>query len=95
MSSTSVIGPLRSNNADGNENVKKTIGLTSRKTSSHVHHPFLYISFLFLYDYDVKMANFAFMGDVNKQRRNFISLSELGYGPLKFSFGRVRRHLIK
>ena len=95
MSSTSVIGPLRSNNADGNENVKKTIGLTSRKTSSHVHHPFLYFSFLFLHDYDVKMPNFAFMGDVNKKRRNFISLSELEYGPSKFSFGRVRRHLIK
>ena len=30
------------------------------------------------------------MEDVNKQRRNFISLSELGYGPLKFSFMRVR-----
>ena len=28
------------------------------------------------------------MEDVNKQRRNFISLSELEYGPLKFSFRR-------
>ena len=56
---------------------------------------FLYISFLFLHDYDVKMPNFAFMEDVNKQRRNFISLSELGYGPLKFSFRRVRLHLTK
>ena len=26
------------------------------------------------------------MEDINKERRNFISLSELGYGPLKFSF---------
>ena len=26
------------------------------------------------------------MEDVNKQRRNFVSLSELEYGPLKFSF---------
>ena len=30
---------------------------------------------------------------VNKQLRNFISLSELGYGPLKFSFRRVPLHL--
>ena len=30
------------------------------------------------------------MEDVNEQRRNFISLSELEYGPLKFSFRRVR-----
>ena len=35
------------------------------------------------------------MEDVNKERRNFISLSELGYGPLKFSFRRVRLHLKK
>ena len=35
------------------------------------------------------------MEDVNKQRRNFISLSELGYGPLKFSFMRVRLVLTK
>ena len=33
------------------------------------------------------------MEDVNKQRRNFISLSKLGYRPLKFSFRRVRLHL--
>ena len=31
----------------------------------------------------------CFMEDVNKQRRNYIYLSELGYGPLKFSFRRV------
>ena len=36
-----------------------------------------------------------FIEDVNKQRRNFISLSELEYGPLKFSFRRVRLQLTK
>ena len=56
------IGTLRSNNADGNENVTKTIGLISKTTTSHVHHTFLYISFPFLHDYDVKMPNFAFYG---------------------------------
>ena len=55
-----VIGTLRSNDADDNENVKKTIGLISKTTTSHVHHTFLYISFPFLHDYDVKMPNFAF-----------------------------------
>jgi len=44
-----------------------------------VHRTFLYISSLFLHDYDVKMPNFCFMEGVNKQMRNFISLSELGY----------------
>ena len=37
---------------------QKTIGLIS-KTTSHVHHTFLYISFLFLRVYDVEMPNFA------------------------------------
>ena len=36
----------------------------SKTTTSHVHHPFLYISFLFLNDYDMnmKMPNFAVYG---------------------------------
>ena len=39
---------------------QKTIGLISKPTTLHVHHPFLYISFLFLHEYDVKKFNFAF-----------------------------------
>ena len=54
------IGTLRSNDADDNENVKKTIGLISKTTTSHVQHTFLYISFPFSHDCDVKMPNFAF-----------------------------------
>ena len=57
-----IIGTLKSNHVDGNENVKKTIGLISKTATSHVHHAFLYIFFLFLHDYDVKMPNFAFYG---------------------------------
>ena len=51
---------IRSNDADDNENVKKTIGLISKTTTSHMYYTFLYISFPFLHDYDVKMPNFAF-----------------------------------
>ena len=51
-----MVGTLRSNDADGNENVKKTIGLISKTTTPHAHHAFLYISFLFLHDHDVKNA---------------------------------------
>ena len=40
-----------------------------------------------------KCLIWRFMEDVNKQRRIFISLSELGYGPLKFRFRRVCLHL--
>ena len=35
------------------------------------------------------------MENVNKQGRNFISLSELEYGPLEFKFRSVRVHLTK
>ena len=56
------IGTLRYNEADGNENDKKTKGLISKTTTLHVHHAFLYISFLFSHDFDVKMTNFAFHG---------------------------------
>ena len=39
---------------DGNENVKKAIGLMSKTTILHVHHAFLYISLQSLHNYDVK-----------------------------------------
>ena len=48
-----------------------------------------------LHDFDVKMPNFAFYGGRKQATTNFICLSELGYGPLKFSFRRVRLHLTK
>ena len=37
-----ILGTLRSNDADGNKNVKKkkTIGLISKTTTLHVHHAF-------------------------------------------------------
>ena len=54
------LGTLRSADGDGNENVKKAIGLISKTTILHVLHAFLYISFPSLQDYDVKMPNFTF-----------------------------------
>ena len=33
-----------SNDFDGNENVKKTIGFISKTTTLHMHHAFLYTS---------------------------------------------------
>ena len=56
------IGTLRSNDADGYKKVKKTRGFIRKTTALHVHHTFLYISFPFLHDYDVKMPNFVFYG---------------------------------
>ena len=60
---------LRSNDADGKENVIKTIGLISKTTT--LHHTFLYISFPFLHDYDVKMPNFAFYGERERATTKF------------------------
>ena len=79
-----LLGTLRSDDGDGNGNATKAIGLISKTTILHVHHAFLYISLPSLQDYDVKMPNFtmhrAHAEEVHKRRRNFLSLSELGYG---------------
>ena len=69
-------------NDNGNENVKKAIGLLTKTTSLHVHHAFLYISLPLQHDYDVKMSGFTFfVEDVNKRRQTFLSLSKLDCGP--------------
>ena len=67
------IGSLRSNDADENENVKKTICLISKTTTSHVQHTFFYISFPFSHNYDVKMPNFAFYGGHKQAPTKFYS----------------------
>ena len=56
------VGSLSNDNSDGNENVKKAIGLLSRTTSLHMHHTFLYISSPLLHDYNMKMPSFTFYG---------------------------------
>ena len=51
-----VLGTLRSDDSDGNEDVKKAVGLITKTTILHVHHTFLYISLPSLHDYDVVAA---------------------------------------
>ena len=53
-----------------------------------MHHAFLYVSLPFFER--LRRLVSCFMEDVNKQRRNFVSLPELEYGPLEFKFRRVR-----
>ena len=89
-----VLGTLRSDDGDDNENVKKAIGLIAKPTILHVHHALLYISFQSLHDHDVKMPNRCTEGE-HKQLRNFPPLSELGYGSYEFNFRRVHLHLTK
>ena len=45
---------------DGNQDVKKAIGLLRKTTNLHVHHAFLYISLPSLHGYNVKMPNCKF-----------------------------------
>ena len=70
-----LVGALRSDDGDGNENVIKAVGLIRKTTTLHVHHAFLYTSLTFLHDYDVKCLISCFKEDVNKQRRKFLSIS--------------------
>ena len=55
-----IIGSLSNDDADGNENGKKAIGLISKTTTLHVHHAFLYIPLPSLPDYNVKVPEFTF-----------------------------------
>ena len=61
------IGSFSNDDCDGNEVVKKAIGLLRKTTTLHVHHDFLYISLLSLHDYDVKMPNYKFYVQGRKQ----------------------------
>ena len=74
------VGTLRSKDADDNENVKKTIGLISKTTTSHVQHTFCSFLSRFCTTTTWKCLILRFMEDVNKQRRNSIFLIVLGYG---------------
>ena len=89
-----IIGTLRSfsnDDGDGNENVKKAIGLLSKTTNLHVHLAFLYISQPPLQEYDVKMSNFTFYGGRKQATTNFcLSLSKLLCGPQEINSREIR-----
>ena len=61
------IGTLRNYDGDGKENVKKAIGLMSKKTTTHGNRSFLYISLLSLHNYDVKWPNLKFTWERERQ----------------------------
>ena len=68
---------------------QKVIGLRSTTTTLHVHHTFFYISLPVMYNYDLKMPNFAFYGEREQATTNFY----LSFLP--WIWLRVRLHLIK
>ena len=61
------VGTFSNDDGDGNENVKKAIGLLSKTTSLYVHHSFLNISLPLLHDYDVKMPSFVISPATNNK----------------------------
>ena len=73
---SSLFGTVTSSDADGSENVEKTIGFILSKTTTctlfvHFFAPFC-------------TTTTRFMDYANKHRRNFISFPELGCGPKEF-----------
>ena len=71
-----VIGSFGNDDGDGNQDVKKAIGLLRKTTTLHMHHAFLYISSPSLHDYDVKMPNCKFYGGCKQATTNlFFSLN--------------------
>ena len=70
-SSTVLVGSFSNDHGDGNENVKKAIGLISKTTILLVQEPFLYISLPSPHDYGVKIPNFTFYGGRKQATTNF------------------------
>ena len=69
------LGSFSKDDGDGNQDVKKAIGLLRKTTTLHVHHAFLYISSASLLDYDVKMPNCKSYGGRKQATTNlFFSL---------------------
>ena len=87
-----ILGTLRSDEGDCNENVKKknkqtnkqtnnqTKGLITKTTILHVRQAILYIFLLSPHDYDVKMPNFTVYRGSTQATTKFPLSSELGYG---------------
>ena len=82
-----IIGTLRSNDADGNENVKTK--RFNKQNNNFARALRFFCTFLscFCTTSTRKCQISRFKEDVNKQRRNFLSLSELEYGHLTVRSG--------
>ena len=93
-----ILGSLRNDYGDGNENDKKAIGLIRKTTTLHVHCAFCTFSFQSLHDYDVKLPNFSerisrFMENENTGQRFSVSSSKLRHRPIELNSGKIRKHL--
>ena len=70
-----MLGSLSDDDMDGIE--KKAVGLISKTTTLHMPHPFLYISWPSLPDYNVKVPEFTFCRGREHKTTTFFSFPEL------------------
>ena len=75
-----LLGTLRSDDGDGNGNATKAIGLISKTTILHVHHAFCTFLCRHCTVTTWKCLTSRCTEEVHKRFRDFLSLSELGYG---------------
>ena len=72
-------GSFSKDDGDGNEDLKKAIGVMSKTTTLHVHHAFLYGLLPSLHDYDLKMPDRKLYGGRKQWMTNvsflFLNLS--------------------
>ena len=91
-----IIGTLRSNDSTATRKSKKNNKFYKQnKNFARTSRFFVHFFARFCTTATRKCLISRFMEDVNKQRRNFISPSGLGYGPKEFNSKRVRLHLTK
>lgn len=76
-----MLGNVRSDEGDSNQNVKKAIGMIKKTTNLPIHSHFTTLT--------RKCLISRFTGDANNYRRNFLCLSELGCGSKEFNSRRV------
>ena len=73
--SWSLLGSFSNDDGDGNQDVKKAVGLLRKTTTLHVRQAFLYISSPSLDDYNMKMPNCKVYGGRKQATSNlFFSL---------------------
>ena len=81
FASQTIIGSFSNDEGDGNEDVKKAIGLLRKTTTLHVHHAFCTFLYRPCTTTKWKCLIASFMEDVNKRRRISFFLSKLECGP--------------
>ena len=75
VSKDSIIGSLSNDDADGNENGKKAIGLISKTTTLHVHHAFFVHFFAVVARLQRENAQIHVLSRTGTQDNNFLFFS--------------------